>query len=284
MLGIVAEGGASRTVYSAGVLDVLLENGINADYYLGVSAGIAFGASYCSKQHERNKKLIEDFYCTPEYFGKRHLLDPVNRSYYNLDYVFDKVPNELLYFDFEALRNNPARVLAGVTDLETGEPVYMDLDPDDRKFKILRASCALPLLFPPIELNGRLYVDGGISDSIPFERALADGCDKLIVIVTRERGYVKENEPTLPLLLAAYRKYPEFCKILESRAERYNEQCKKLEELRRAGKVFVFSPKKDKLVSRTENDKRKLMRLYEHGAKHAEWAMDSLRRYLESNA
>ena len=280
MLGIVAEGGASRTVYSAGVLDMLLSKGVVADYFLGVSAGIAFGVSYCSMQHQRNKKLIEDFYCTPEYFGAPHLLDPANRSYYNLDYVFDKVPNELLFFDYEALQNNPARVIAGLTDLRTGEPVYMDIDRSDRRFMALRASCALPLLFPPIEIDGRLYMDGGISDSIPYEKALADGCDKLIVIVTRQRGYQKQDEPTLPLLIAAYKNYPEFCELLRTRAERYNKQSAELERLRQEGKVFVFSPKEKYIVGRTENDKRKLMRLYEHGARHAEWAMESLERYL----
>ncbi len=280
MLGIVAEGGASRTVYSAGVMDTLLKHGIVADYFLGVSAGIAFGASYCSMQPERNRLLIRDYFCTPEYFGTRHLLNPANRSYYNLDYVFGKVPNELLFFDFEALRNNPARKLACVTDLETAEPVYMELDPDDHEFKVLRASCALPLLFPPIEINGRKYMDGGVADSIPFKKALADGCDKLIVILTRERGYVKRDEPTKKLLTAAYRKYPEFCRLLESRAERYNESLRELEELRQAGKVFVYAPRREMLVSRTEDDRRKVMRLYEYGARHAEWSLESLKRYI----
>ena len=282
MLGIVAEGGASRTVYSAGVMDTLLKNGIVADYFLGVSAGIAFGASYCSMQPERNRKLIENFFCTPEYFGAKHLLNPANRSYYNLDYVFGKVPNELLFFDFEALQRNPARVIAGVTDLETAEPVYMELDRADREFKALRASCALPLLFPPIEINGRKYMDGGIADSIPFKKALADGCDKLIVILTRERGYIKRDEPTKKLLSAAYKKYPAFCRLLETRAERYNQSVAELEKLREQGKVFVYNPKKSLLVSRTENDKQKIMRLYDHGVKHAEWSMESLHRYLSA--
>ena len=280
MLGIVAEGGASRTVYSAGVMDTLLKNGIKADYFLGVSAGIAFGASYCSMQPERNRKLIENYFCTPEYFGAKHLLNPSNRSYYNLDYVFGKVPNELLFFDFEAFRNNPARVIAGLTDLETGEPVYMDMDREDREFTALRASCALPLLFPPIEINGRRYMDGGVSDPVPFKKALEDGCDKLIVILTRERGFIKQDEPTKALLSAAFRRYPEFCRRLETRAEHYNESYAELEKLYEQGKVFVYYPKKELLVSRTENDKRKIMRLYDYGVKHAEWSLDSLKRYL----
>ena len=280
MVGIVAEGGASRTVYSAGVMDTLLKNGITADYFLGVSAGIAFGASYCSMQPERNRRLIEDYFCTPEYFGAKHLLDPSNRSYYNLDYVFGKVPNELLFFDFEAFQKNPARVIAGLTDLETGEPVYMDIDRTDREFKALRASCALPLLFPPIEINGRKYMDGGISDPVPFKKALEDGCDKLIVILTRERGYIKRDEPTQALLAAAYRKYPQFCRLMETRAERYNESYAELERLYLQGRVFVYYPRKELLVSRTENNKRRIMRLYDYGARHAEWSMDSLRRFL----
>lgn len=282
MLGIIAEGGASRTVYSAGVMDALLEQNVIADYFIGVSAGIAFGVSYCSGQQGRNLSLVTDYMCTPKYSGIRHLLDPTNRSFYNLDYVYGKVPQELLPFDYEAFADFKGKCISVVTDLETGEAEYPDTPRDDKDFAYLRASCALPLLFPPIEIGGKLYMDGGISDSIPFKQAISEGCDKLIVILTRERGYIKQNESAQKMVLRAFRKYPGFCEKFATRAERYNQSIAELEELKRRGKAFVFYPKKELLVNRTENDVGRLKRLYDYGFRHAMWARESLKKYLES--
>jgi predicted patatin/cPLA2 family phospholipase len=281
MLGIIAEGGASRTVYSAGVMDALLEQNVTADYFIGVSAGIAFGVSYCSGQKGRNLSLIKDYMCTPEYSGAKHLLNPNNRSFYNLDYVYGKVPQELLPFDFEAFADFKGKCVSVVTNLKTGKAEYLDTPRGDRNFNCLRASCALPLMFPPIEIGGELYMDGGISDSIPFKQAIAEGCDKIIVILTRQHGYVKCNEAMQKFILRRFRNYPEFCETFSLRAERYNRDIAELEELRRSGKAFVFYPKKELLVSRTENDEAKLERLYDYGYRHAMWAEQSLKKYLE---
>ncbi|MCD8095268.1 MAG: patatin family protein [Ruminococcus sp.] len=280
MLGIIAEGGASRTVYTAGVMDALLDLGIYADYFIGVSAGIAFGVSYCSNQSGRNKALVTDYMWTNEYSGIRHLFRPSNRSFYNLDYVFGKVPNELLPFDFDAFASFKGKCISVMTDLETGQPYYPDTPRNDPKLTHLRASCALPILFPPIEIDGRLYMDGGISDSLPFNQAIMDGCDKIIVILTRERGFQKTDEPTEKLIKRAYRQYPEFVEMFCSRAKRYNESMAELERLRASGKAFVFNPKKELLVKRTDNDPDKLLRLYDYGYKHTMWAKDALNRYL----
>lgn len=281
MLGIIAEGGASRTVYSAGVMDALLEQNVIADYFIGVSAGIAFGVSYCSRQQGRNLSLVTDYMCTPKYSGIKHMLDPKNKSFYNLDYVYGKVPQELLPFDYKAFADFKGKCISVVTNLETGEAEYPDTPRDDRDFAYLRASCALPLLFPPIEIGGKLYMDGGISDSIPFKQAMAEGCDKLIVILTRERGYIKQDESAQKMVLKAFRRYPEFCEKFVTRAQRYNQSIAELEELKRQGKAFVFYPKKELLVNRTENDVGRLKRLYDYGFRHAMWARDSLRKYLE---
>lgn len=281
MLGLVVEGGASRTAYSCGVMDALLEQNVMADHFIGVSAGIAFGVSYCSGQKGRNKKLISDYYTTPQYSGIKHLLRPSNRSFFNLDYAFDEIPNQLLYFDSEAFAAFGGKCISVLTDLETGKACYPDVPRDDDKFMHLRASCALPLLFPPIEIDGRKYMDGGITDSVPFRQAFEDGCDKLIVILTRQRGYMKADEKAQSLILRAFRKYPEFCEALATRAERYNRDMLELEQLKREGRVFVFYPKKELLVSRTEKAPDKLLRLYDYGYRHAMWAADSLQKYLE---
>ena len=209
------------------------------------------------------------------------MLDPRNRSFFNLDYDFDTIPNELLYFDYDAFANFKGKCVSVITDLETGKACYPDMPRDDRKFNYLRASCALPLLFPPIEIDGRKYMDGGVADSIPFRQALEEGCDKVIVILTRQRGFVKADEKAQSLILRAFRDYPEFCELIRTRADRYNRQLEELTELRNEGKVFVFYPKKELLTSRTEKDIGKLTRLYDYGYRHGMWAKDRLRDYLE---
>ncbi len=280
MLGLTLEGGASRTVYSCGIMDALLEENIIADHVIGVSAGAAFGVSYCSGQIGRNLRLATEFMGTKEYMGARHLIDPKNRSYYNLDYAYNVVPNIELPFDYEAYRNFKGKFYAVVTNVETGKAEYMEVPRDDTKWNLLRATCALPLLFPEIEINGKMYMDGGIADSIPYMQPINAGCDKNIVVLTRPKGYVKAQEPATKLAMKYYHKHKEFAHSLETRAERYNKCVSELMELKRQGKVFVFTPKTTFGVGRTEGDPAKLRLLYDYGYNHAKWAMDDLKKYL----
>ena len=276
MLGITCEGGASRTVYSCGVLDRLLDENIMCDDFYGVSAGV----SYISRQKGRNLSLATDFMPTKKYMGAHHLFEPWNRSYYNLDYAFHDIPCEHLPFDFESFAQYKGNVKAVVTNVRTGQAEYLEVPRDDRDFTLLRASCALPMLFPMIEINGEKYLDGGLADSIPYKQMMSDGCDKNIIILTRPRGYIKQDEPLMKLIEKRYRKYPELVESVRTRARRYNESVAELEELRKAGKVFVFSPKHIFGVNRMENEKSKLLRLYNYGYAHAEREMENLKRYL----
>ena len=280
MLGITFEGGASRTVYSCGVMDALLEEKIYADYAIGVSAGAAFGVSYASKQIGRNYTLATEIMNRKEYMGPLNLLDPKNKCYYGLKYAFDTVPNEILPFDYDAFERSTG-FTAVVTNLLTGEAEYLKVPPDDKQWNVLKATCALPLLFPVIEINGEKYMDGGIADSIPYKQAMKAGCDKNIVVLTRPLGYVKETEKKTALALAKYRRYPRFCRALQTRASRYNKCIAQLMELKQQGKVFVFTPKTSFNVGRVENDPQKLKRLYDHGYNHAKWAMNDLKKYLD---
>ncbi len=280
MLGLTCEGGGSRTVYSCGILDVLLEEKIVADYFVGVSAGIAFGISYCSNQHGRNLSLATDFMNSPKHSGLKHLLNPKNRSYYNMNYVYHDIPNYELPFDFDAFKQYPGEIISVVTNVETGKAEYLKCDRDDRSFTNVRASCALPLLFPEIEINGEKYLDGGVADSIPYKHAIESGCDKNIIILTRPRDYVKTDETMMKVAEKRYRKHPEFIDAMRTRAQRYNECVGELIQLQSEGKVFVFTPKTTFNVGRTEGDPVKLKRLYDHGYNHAKWALDSLRKYL----
>lgn len=279
-LGLVLEGGASRTFYSCGVMDCLLKEDIYADYVIGTSAGIANGVSYVSKQIERNYIIGTKYLPTKKYQGFHHLLNRKNRSYYNLEFVFNEIPNKLLPFDYETFVNYKGEVVAAVTNIETGKPEYLDVSRNDRRFMILRASCALPIMFQPIELNGKKYMDGGICDSIPVQQAIDSGCDKVIVILTQPRDYRKQFEKSLELSAKLYKKYPEFCKALYLRPENYNKSLDNIMELEKEGKVFVIAPKESLGIKRTENDGKEIERIYKLGIRDFEEAKDSLKEFL----
>ncbi len=280
MLGITFEGGASRTVYSCGIMDALLEEGIMADAAFGVSAGAAFGVSYFSGQIGRNYTLATQIMNRKEYMGARNLIDPKNRCYYGLKYAYSTVPNSILPFDYDAFEQNPGKFYAVVTNVDTGEAEYLQVTGDDRDWTLLQATCALPLLFPMIEIGGKKYMDGGLADSIPYKQAIKAGCDKNIVVLTRPLGYVKKTEAATKLAMLRYKKYPGLCRAMQTRAQRYNECIKEVMQLKAQGKLFVFTPRSTFGVGRTENDPQKLDRLYQHGYKHAKWAMNDLKKYL----
>ena len=279
-LGLVLEGGASRTVFSCGVMDVLLEENIISDMVIGTSAGIAFGASYASLQKERNMHLAAEFMGDKRYMGIRHLLNPKNRSYYNMQFVYDDIPNIHLPFDWNAFQNFKGDVIGVCTNVKTGKAEYLPVSRTDRTLPVLRASCALPILFPFIRIDGKDYLDGGISDSIPYNYALEQGCDKVIVVLTRERGYVKHTGKSVKLAEKIYKKYPELVKALEGRADCYNNQINELRALERDGKAFVIEPVTTMGVKRTEGRPEKLLPLYHHGVSVAKDNIDALKSYL----
>lgn len=278
---IVFEGGASRSLFSCGVMDVLLENEIYSDYVIGASAGISMGVSYASRQYRRNYEITKKYMPDKRYMGARHLIDRKNKSYYNLDFVFDEIPNKLIPFDYEAYEKYKGNCIAVVTNVNTGKPEYLEVEADDKSFITLRATCALPILFPMIEINGEKYLDGGISNSVPFEKAIEDGCDKVIVVLTRARGYIKKTDSLVKLSCKLYRKYPMLCDCLMSRAQNYNEQIKRLREAESLGKAFVIEPLSTMGVRRTEKRPEKLLPLYSHGEEMARLKLGALKKYLE---
>lgn len=279
-LGLVLEGGANRGNFSNGVMDVLMRHDIWANYLIGASAGIANGVSYASRQPGRSLSIGVDYMPTPAYSGVKHLLNPRNRSLYNIGYVFDEIPNRLLPFDYEAFARFPGPVVAVVTRLDTGAPEYLDVPRDDRKWRTLVASCALPFLFQPVRIGDGLYMDGGITDPIPAQRALDDGCDRVIVVTTRERDYVKGDEKALHWAARRYFRYSQFAQALNRRADAYNECRRHLFELERQGRAFIIEPVDTKGFSRTEKDKDRIRALYQQGVDVAEGRMSALREWL----
>ena len=281
-LGLVFEGGASRAYFSCGVMDALLEAGITGDYVIGTSAGIANAVSYVSRQKGRNLQIAQEFLHDKRYLGIRHLLNPNNRSYYNLNFVFDQIPNNLLPFDFDTFAQFPGDVVATVTNVRTGLPEYLKIAHDDRQMMALRASCALPLMFPIIKINGQGYMDGGITMPVPVDEALRAGCDKVIVVLTRERGYLKRPEKMMELAARVYRKYPAFTAALRARDTVYNENLRHLAELEASGQVFIIAPEAIQGIKRTEAHADILAALYEQGYQHVQKIKAELAAYLEA--
>ena len=281
-LGLVFEGGASRAYFSCGVMDALLDAGITGDYVIGTSAGIANAVSYVSRQKGRNLQIAQEFLHDKRYLGFRHLLNPNNRSYYNLNFVFDQIPNNLLPFDFDTFAQFPGDVVATVTNVRTGLPEYLKIAHDDRQMMALRASCALPLMFPIIKINGQGYMDGGITMPVPVDEALRAGCDKVIVVLTRERGYLKRPEKMMELAARVYRKYPAFTAALRARDTVYNENLRHLTELEASGQVFIIAPETIQGIKRTEAHADILAALYEQGYQHVQKIKADLLEYLAS--
>lgn len=280
-LGMVFEGGASRTYFSTGVMDFFLEEKLYADYVIGVSAGIANAISYVSRQHGRNIEIAEKFLHDKRYMGMRHMLNPKKRSYYNVDFVFKEIPEKHIYFDNETFKNSDCETLACVTNIETGKAEYMPICDYDTSWNIVVASCSLPLLFQPVKIGYGLYLDGGITEPLPVDRAIEDGCDKIIVVTTREKDYRKTKESGAGLSSFIYQKYPRLVECLMSRVDSYNRSRAHLYELEKEGRVFIISPKNTKQWGRTDSDPQKLRAIHNHGHDTAKQLSSKLYEYLE---
>ena len=277
--GLVLEGGALRTIFSSGVCDAFLNEKLPMpDYTIGVSAGIAYGVSYLSRQKRRNLQLLMHYANDRRYMGWGNFFDPRNRSYFGLKFAYDTIPNELVPFDYDTFEAYPGQVEAVVTNLSTGEAEYMPVPREDDKFLLLQATCALPLMFPIYHLNGQPYLDGGVADSIPYERAFQQGCDRVVVVLSKTRSYVRRPEKLQPVIERTYREYPNFCRAMARRAEQNNTCRERLFQLE--GRVLVLAPVSTHKVSRIERDTKKLRMLWGDGYQQAVDRMDEIRAFL----
>lgn len=280
--GMVLEGGAFRTIFSSGACDGLLAADIMPDYCVGVSAGIAYGVSYISKQSGRNLEILTRYANDKRYMGVNNLLRPGNhRCYFGLQFTYDTIPNELIPFDYETFAAFPGEVEAVVTNMDTGKAEYLPVPRQDENFELLQATCALPFLFPVYHINGKPYMDGGAADAIPYDHAVEKGCDRVVVILTRERSYIRKQESLQPLIDRFYRKYPKFCDTMRRRADDYNACRGRLFRLEREGKVLIIAPKCTKGFSRTERDVEKIKALYQDGYQQAVSRQEEIRAFLK---
>ena len=283
--GLVLEGGAFRTIFSSGVCDAFLDAGLPLpDYTVGVSAGITYGASYLSRQSRRNLKILTTYVHDHRYMGLGNYLLPGNRSYFGLKFSYETIPNELVPFDYDTFEAYPGTAEAVVTNLNTGEADYLPVPRRDPHNLLFQATCAIPLMFPVYHLEGQPYLDGGCSDAIPWRRALEMGCDRVVVLLTRERSYRKEPEKTMPLLRRAFRQYPGFLDTMARRADNYNESREQLFTLEREGRALVIAPESTAGFSRTEKDLNKIRAMWRSGYFAGREAVAAVRTFWTAEA
>lgn len=277
---LVLEGGALRGMFTAGVLDELMEREIEFAYVNGVSAGSLNGINYISKQKGRSRDINLDYVNDPRYLGVRNIVS--NGGIFNFRFLFGELSDELVPFDARTFFASGQRFEVVATDCETGEAEYFE---KGREAEIMRASAAsssMPVISSMIHLNGKRYLDGGISVPIAYRRAMEQGYNKVVLVLTRQAGYEKPPTSKAMKLTYAryYRKYPTLVKRLIEVPENYNAMQKEISELEREGRLFVIRPKKPVLISRIEKDVERLKRLYDEGCSMMQEQMKAMEEYL----
>ena len=279
--GLVVEGGGMKCAYSSGVLDVFMEDGITFDYVNGVSAGCACAASFLAGQRERNRRFYSIHSMSKKYAGIENLIK--TGSFFGLDYIYSTLTNEdgADPLDFDAMEANPAEFEVVATDAETGHAVYFDKK-DMRKndYAEIKASCSLPVMSRPQVVSGREYFDGGVSDSLPIQRAWEKGVRRAVVIFSKPEGFIKQPEGHRVIYTLALRKYPAIIYRLNHRHEFYNRQITKIRQMRDEGKVLTFSPRADIEVSTYKVDQDVMEELYANGREDAGRRVDELKEFL----
>ncbi|GAB2558626.1 patatin-like phospholipase family protein [Gracilibacillus alcaliphilus] len=277
--GLVLEGGGSRGVYTAGVLRYLMEHEMYFPYVIGVSAGACHGSSYISRQIDRNKKVTIDYVDHPDYLSLRNWL--TKRQLFGMDFIFDRLPNELVPFDFASFNKAPEEFVVVATDCRSGEPIFYDKSHyADDMLTLLRASSSLPFVAPVVNYQDRALMDGGISCPIPVKKSVEDGNKKNVVILTRNRGYFKKPQSFQGLLEKKYGQYPGLIQSIKQRHTEYNHTLQYLLEEEKKGNVFIISPTEKLKVGRVERNKTKLTNLYQQGYHDMQAQASSLQAFL----
>lgn len=280
--GLVLEGGAMRGLFTCGVLDVLMENGIEFDGIIGISAGATFGCNYKSKQIGRavryNKRFCQDkrYGSIVSFLKTGNLFDP--------DFCYHELPFELDIFDVKTFRENPMEFYMGVSDIKTGKPVYKKItEGTGVDLEWMRASASIPLLSKPVEIDGGLYLDGGITDSLPLQFFESIGYDKNVVVLTQPRGFVKKPNLGAKLSKIFLRKYPNFVKAFENRHIMYNNETKYIYDKADKGEIFIINPAAPLNINGAESNPEELQRVYDLGRKAAEEKVEALKEFLNKS-
>lgn len=280
--GLILEGGAMRGMFTAGVMDVMLENDIAFDGAIGVSAGAAFGCNYKSKQIGRVIRYNTRYCNDKRYCGVRTLLRTGN--IYSTDFAYGEVPLKYDTFDYDTFHENPMDFYVVCTDIMNGKAVYHKYEGfEDHGFDWIRASSSMPLVSQIVEIDGRKLLDGGIADSIPLRYFEHLGYDRNVVVLTRPKSYRKEPSGILPLIRQKYKHYPKLIKAMEQRHIKYNRTLDYISQKEAAGEILVIRPWRALPVSRVEKDPDKLREAYEIGRDIALHRLNDVKNFLNGS-
>lgn len=279
MIRLVLEGGAFRGLFTAGILDVLLENNIEIDEIVGVSAGALFGVNYFSKQKGRAIRYNKKYCGDKRYMSLRSLL--LTGNYINKEFTFYKVTKELDPFDNEQFKKTNKPFYAVVTNIETGKPEYFKIECPIDDLEIFRASSAVPLVSKIIKIDNKKYLDGGISDSIPVYYN-KDKYDKNIVVLTQPLDYKKYplSKQKERLIKLKYHKYPNLINTMINRHDNYNKLIKEIKDMENKGEIFVIRPNKKLDIKLSEKSPDKMQMIYDHGVEIGNNILEDLKKYI----
>lgn len=277
--GLVLEGGAMRGLFSAGVIDVMMENGIDFDGLIGVSAGSSFGCNFKSRQPGRVIRYNLRYHKDPRYMGMRSLITSGNLV--GAEFAYHTLPLELDIFDIKTFESNPIHFHLVCTDVMTGQPVYYRMDRVDYdSLEWLRASASMPIVTRPVKVDdGHLLLDGGISDSIPLKYFQGLGYDRNVVVLTQPLDYRKK--PAAKWVFKLFmRKYPQIAKAMGRRHEMYNAQLDYIHSQALLGNTLIIAPDAPLPIGRVEMNPRKMQKVYFSGRVACEKLIPTLRRFL----
>ena len=262
--GLVLEGGAMRGLFTAGIIDVMMEAGVEPDGLIGVSAGAAFGCNYKSKQPGRAIRYNTRFAKDKRYSGLKSFL--TTGDYFNAQFGYHIVPYQYDLFDVEAFEQNPMEFIVVCTDVLTGQAVYHKMERVDfDELEWLRASASMPLASKVVEVAGRKLLDGGVADSIPLEYFESIGYDRNVVILTQPDGYTKQRTKLMPLMRIGLRHYPEMVKAMDRRYLMYNRELEFVRQAEREGRCLVIRPDGKLPIGHISHDPEEMNRVYQIG-------------------
>ncbi len=277
--GLVMEGGAMRGIFSAGVMDVLMENGVDFDGLIGVSAGACFGCNYKSKQSGRVIRYNLRF-CKDKRYCSLHSLITTG-DMFGAEFCYDTIPNKLDLFDSETYVKNPMKFYVNATDVESGKPVYHCLETvEPKELEWIRASASMPMAARIVNIDGKKLLDGGIADSIPLKFMERSGYDKNVVILTQPRDFVKKSGKSASMIKFLYRKYPNLVNVYLKRPKIYNEQLAHIRRSEKNGTAFVIAPPEKLPIGHIEHDRDKLLEVYRIGRNTARKRLPELLEFM----
>lgn len=278
--GLVLEGGGLRSLFTSGILDVMLEHDITFDGLIGVSAGAIFGCNYKSKQIGRGLRYNIALMNTPNYMGLKTFIKTGNIV--NADFAYHVVPFEIDVFDGETFKKNPIDFWMVMTDIETGESVYHQMKEfTHEELEWMRASASMPLVSKPVEIDGRKMLDGGMTNSIPLEAFQQMGYERNVVILTQPQSYYKKPSRINWLFKVFCRKYPKIAEIMKRRYIMYNSQLDFIHKEEQKGNTLLIYPEEPLNIGRTEMNEEKMRRVYDMGREKGEQMLQQIKDFLE---